>query len=107
MSKVFMRLLVFFDLPVKTARERKIYSTFRKSLIKEGYYMIQYSVYGRICNGVDAVKKHQSRLERITPTNGSVRILAITEKQYASIIIVAGEKKFEDVPVNNMQLSFF
>ena len=102
-----MRLIVFFDLPVKTAKERKIYSGFRRELIKQGYYMIQYSVYGRICNGVDSVDKFVLKLKRIVPKSGSVRVLSVTEKQYAAIIIMAGEKKIEDENVKAVQLSFF
>ena len=55
MSK-FMRMIVFFDLPVGTARERKAATKFRNFLIKDGYHMVQYSVYSRICNGNDAVE---------------------------------------------------
>ncbi|MBO4251119.1 MAG: CRISPR-associated endonuclease Cas2 [Clostridia bacterium] len=102
-----MRIMVFFDLPVKTAKERKIYTDFRRALIKDGYYMIQYSVYGRICNGVDSVEKFVKRLENYTPKEGSVRVLTVTEKQYASIIIVAGKKKNEEKDIRNIQLSFF
>ena len=40
-----MRVIVFFDLPMKTANERKIYAEFRKNLIREGFLMILESVY--------------------------------------------------------------
>lgn len=43
-----MRVIVFFDLPMKTANERKIYAEFRKNLIREGFLMIQESVYVRV-----------------------------------------------------------
>ncbi|MCX8035123.1 MAG: CRISPR-associated endonuclease Cas2, partial [Candidatus Dojkabacteria bacterium] len=56
MSK-YMRILVLFDLPVVTKKQRKIYARFRKALIKDGYDMIQFSVYQRICNGLDMVDK--------------------------------------------------
>ena len=102
-----MRIIVFFDLPVKTLKEKKEYSQFRKALLKDGFYMIQYSVYGRICNGVDAVDKHIDRVLKIAPREGSIRLLSITEKQYASIKIIVGEKKFQDKDVSNVQLSFF
>lgn len=54
-----MRIIVFFDIPTKTKRDRKYAGRFRKFLLKEGYCMLQYSVYVRVCNGVDAVKKHE------------------------------------------------
>ena len=57
-----MRMLVFFDLPVVTKTERRAYTVFRRFLLNDGYDMIQFSVYGRILNGSDAVEKHMQRL---------------------------------------------
>lgn len=51
-----MRILVLFDIPVKTKYQRHVASRFRHFLLKDGYYMLQYSVYARICNGPDAVE---------------------------------------------------
>ncbi len=95
MSK-FMRMIVFFDLPVGTARERKAAANFRKFLLKDGYHMLQYSVYTRICNGNDSVAMHESRLEQHIPERGSIRLLTITEKQYESIHVLLGEPTFND-----------
>ena len=50
--------------------------------------MLQFSVYARVCNGNDAVKKHESRLGASLPPNGSIRLLVVTEKQYQSIQIL-------------------
>ena len=36
-----MRMLVFFDLPVVTAKEKKDAAKFRKFLLKDGYHMVQ------------------------------------------------------------------
>ena len=58
-----MRILIFFDLPVGSAKERKAATKFRQFLLKDGYYMVQYSVYARVCNGTDAVEKHRIRLK--------------------------------------------
>lgn len=92
----FMRILVFFDLPVKTASERKAAAQFRNFLLKDGYHMLQYSVYARICNGNDDVEKHETRLSQHIPRAGSVRSLTITEKQYSSIKIWLGRATFSD-----------
>ena len=86
----FMRILVFFDLPVKTAKERRVATAFRKFLLKDGYHMVQYSVYARVCNGMDAVATHKARIKYAVPENGSVRLLVLTEKQYESIDILLG-----------------
>lgn len=92
----FMRLLVFFDLPVTTAAQRKAATQFRKFLLKDGYYMVQFSVYARVCNGSDAVKKHESRLRASLPPKGSIRLLALTEKQYEQIKILLGPESYND-----------
>lgn len=84
----FMRMIVFFDIPVKTKRQRRIATCFRNFLIKDGYHMVQYSVYARVCNGIDAVNKHRSRLKTALPENGSVRLMVVTEKQYEAIEIL-------------------
>ena len=104
----YMRILVFFDLPVKTKSERKAATKFRKFLINDGYYMVQFSVYARICNGPDAIEKHRLRAKANLPENGSIRMLVVTEKQYESIDILLGNYsvKIENEPFPE-QLSFF
>ena len=102
-----MRILVFFDLPVKTSQERKVAIRFRNFLLKDGYYMLQYSVYVRLCNGIDSVNKHKERLKFSLPSNGSVRVLIITEKQYDNIDILLGKKLKYEKPIEYENLSFF
>ena len=87
----FMRMLVFFDLPVVTAKEKKDAAKFRKFLLKDGYNMVQWSVYSRICNGMDAVAMHKQRLKQNLPIKGSVRALVLTEKQFVKMDYVVGE----------------
>ncbi|MCX4268894.1 MAG: CRISPR-associated endonuclease Cas2 [Lachnospiraceae bacterium] len=102
-----MRMLVFFDLPVTTASERKAAAQFRKFLLKDGYHMVQYSVYARVCNGNDAVKKHEMRLNVNLPKEGSIRLLIITEKQYESIRVLLGERtQFDSSEVTDL-MNFF
>ena len=85
-----MRLMVLFDLPVVTKDERRAYAQFRRFLLNDGYDMIQFSVYGRILNGTDAEEKHMKRLLNSLPPEGSIRVLTVTEKQYASMKILVG-----------------
>ena len=65
----FMRILVFFDLPVKTKTQRREATRFRNFLLTDGYHMLQYSVYARVCNGIDAVEKHRQRVKQNLPAN--------------------------------------
>lgn len=92
-----------FDLPVVTEKERKIATKFRKFLLDDGYIMMQYSVYSRICKNNDDLTKHISRLKINTPKNGNVRLLQVTENQYNNIIMFSGTKKVEeDISIENL-----
>lgn len=102
-----MRILVFFDLPVITAKERKATTKFRNFLLKDGYHMVQWSVYSRICNGTDAVAMHKSRLNQNLPEKGSVRMLTLTEKQYESIEVLLGTKTFDDESESTELINIF
>lgn len=102
-----MRMLVFFDLPVKTANQRREATRFRNFLLKDGYHMVQYSLYARVCNGIDAVEKHERRLNSSLPDNGSVRLLVVTEKQYESIKILVGNLTVNEVSASPEQLTLF
>jgi CRISPR-associated protein Cas2 len=85
-----MRIMVFFDLPVITKKQKKNYSAFRKFLIKDGYEMLQLSVYSRITRNHDDAKKHVNRLRNNLPPEGSVRVMVVTEKQYNSMEVLVG-----------------
>ena len=102
-----MRIIVFFDLPVVKKKERKIYAQFRRFLLNDGYDMIQYSVYSRLCNGTDMTDKHLKRLNDILPAKGSIRCLTITEKQYEEMKFLVGKPTVKERKVHANQLSLF
>lgn len=102
-----MRLMVFFDLPVKSRAERRAYTLFRRFLLRDGYDMIQFSVYARMVNGNDGAEKHLKRLAANLPPAGSVRCLQISEKQFANIKLMVGTAKFQEKKVNAEQLLLF
>lgn len=102
-----MRLLVFFDLPMVTKAEKRAYVQFRKFLLNDGYDMIQWSVYGRILNGIDAEKKHMARLASNLPPEGSVRCMVVTEKQYAGMRLLVGMPLFQEKKVTIRQMLLF
>ena len=91
-----MRLLIFFDLPVVTKKQRKVYADFRKYLIKNGYMMIQYSIYSKIFNNRDSLNNHINILNKNVPQEGHLRIMAVTEKQYSKMIIIIGGKSNQE-----------
>ena len=102
-----MRILVFFDLPVKTKPQRTAASRFRNFLLADGYYMVQLSVYARICNGMDSVTAHKNRLYKALPPRGAVRMLVITERQYENIEILLGKPQEEEKIQEMEQLMLF
>ncbi|KXG09899.1 CRISPR-associated endoribonuclease Cas2 [Anoxybacillus sp. P3H1B] len=102
-----MRLLVFFDLPVLTSREKRDYRRFRTFLLNEGYDMLQFSVYSRICNGHEAADKHLARLKKNLPSQGSIRAMIVTEKQYAKMQLLLGEATPKEKTLKTTQLTLF
>lgn len=101
----FVWLMVFFDLPVKTKPQRRRASQFRIFLKKDGYMMLQLSVYARVCRGQDAVEKHVRRVRATLPKEGSVRTLQVTDKQYARMELLLGTgPKNESIGASQMVL---
>ena len=93
----FMRMIVFYDLPMNNKREIRIYSQFRKFLIKSGFNMLQFSIYSKVFNNVDAANIFSRTLRKNAPAQGQIRIMIVTEKQYNSIeIIIGGRSKQEE-----------
>lgn len=86
-----MRLLIMFDLPTVTAKERRAYRDFRKFLIQEGFIMYQFSVYSKIFLNDTSKNLLINRLEKAKPPEGLVTALSVTEKQYARMIYLCGE----------------
>ena len=102
-----MRMMVFFDLPTVTKTDKRAYTLFRRFLLNDGYDMIQFSIYGRILNGTDAEEKHMKRLVSNLPTEGSIRVLTVTEKQYAGMKLLVGLPLFQEKKVNANQIALF
>ncbi len=100
-------MMVFFDLPVVSTRDRRNYSRFRRFLINDGYSMIQFSVYGRIVSGQDAQEKHLKRLDANLPPKGSIRLMTVTEKQYAGMKLLVGSPTFQEKKVSSDQMVLF
>ncbi len=101
-----MWLFVFFDLPVKTKKERKAAAFFRKMLLKDGFNMMQFSVYIRHCASRESIDVHIKRVKKFIPDKGQVSILSITDKQYGNIVNYWGNK-MEDMPSVPLQLELF
>lgn len=107
MEENFMRVFVMFDLPTHTKQARKSYARFRKRLIYNGFSMLQYSVYMRICKGITSANNHIQKLRGILPPAGHVRAFVITEKQFDAMQILLGEPSVNEVKNAPLQLTLF
>lgn len=90
-----MWMMVLFDLPVTTRKERKAATKFRNFLLDQGFEMSQYSVYMRFCSGKEQAEVLTRRVERSLPSSGKVHILYFTDKQYENIARFRGKTRRE------------
>ena len=101
-----MWVLVFFDLPTETKKERKIYARFRKDIMADGFNMFQFSIYLRHCPSRENAEVHIQRVKRILPPKGHVGIMSITDKQFGMMEIFRG-KELTEAPETVQQLELF
>ena len=95
MSYRYMRVIVMFDLPVTTPDARKQYSAFRKYLIKNGFLMMQESIYCKLAQNSTAAETIIENIRKNKPSDGLVQVLKITEKQFSKIEDIVGSSKSE------------
>lgn len=88
-----MWVLVFFDLPTETKKERKEYALFRKRLMSDGFTMFQFSIYLRHCPSRENAEVHIKRVKNSLPPNGHVGIICITDKQFSQMELFVGKKR--------------
>lgn len=86
-----MRLILFFDLPVVSDRDKRAYTHFLKALKRQGFYMLQYSVYIKLNMDQRAAESSVKQVKEILPKDGYIAVLMVTEKQFASIQYLLGE----------------
>ena len=101
-----MWIMVLFDLPTNTPKERRSYKLFRDSLMDKGFEMAQYSVYVKHTSGKDAVQALIRQIEIKVPNEGKVDVLQFTDKQYENIVCFRGRRR-TDSPKNPKQLVMF
>ena len=100
-----MWVLVFFDLPTETKKERSIAAKFRQSLIKDGFDMFQFSIYTRFCASKENAVVHGERVKKKLPKKGKVGILKITDRQFGLMDLFIGTKLSElEKPINQLEL---
>ena len=88
-------LVVAFDLPVGTKKQRKAATGFRNFLIDDGYQMMQFSVYARACVSFARQETHIDRLKKNLPPEGSVRAIFVTRAQWERSYVIQGSPATE------------
>ncbi len=102
-----MWVFVYFDLPTLTKKDRKAYRVFKNSLDKNGYSMLQYSIYVRHCQSREDAQKHIRRIKSILPLEGHVIIHMVTDKQYSMMDIFFNCTKINKPKEEHGQLVMF
>lgn len=100
MSYRFMRILVMFDLPTEYSEQRRAYRKFRRELIRDGFIMMQESVYCKLALNQSSATLIINNIKKICPDDGLVQVLTVTEKQYAKMDILVGDVQSEYVDSN-------
>ena len=101
-----MWIIAMFDLPTDTKKARKAYALFRKGLLKDGFTMMQYSVYVRHCASDENADVHCERVRSILPDEGEVRVLMFTDKQFGRMKVYLGNKR-QPTPMAPAQIELF
>lgn len=101
-----MWILVFFDLPTETKKDKKRYMDFRKNLQRDGFTMFQFSIYIRHCASSENADVHLKRIKSFVPEFGKVGLLTVTDKQFGSMQLFYGKKPAE-LKAPGVQLELF
>ena len=88
-----MRVVVFFDLPTETAEERRDYRRFRAALLKNGFFMMQESVYSKIILNNTAANVIKETVRKLKTGKGLIQMLTLTERQFENMEFVLGKKQ--------------
>ena len=99
-------IFAMFDLPTDTKKARKDYTYFRKNLLKDGFSMLQYSVYVRHCASEENATVHYNRIKNFLPPDGEVRLITITDKQFGRMHTFWGKMR-KPAPPAPRQLELF
>lgn len=88
-------IFALFDLPVKTPKDRRHYTLFRKKLLQLGFDMLQYSVYARYFPSEKSSEKYKAYIRKELPPDGEVRLLMVTDRQFGKMQVFYGKKRHD------------
>ncbi len=98
-------VMVLFDLPTETKKEKKAYSCFRKALLKGGFTMFQFSIYLRHCPSIESAETHIYYVQHHLPQKGHVGIVTLTDRQFGQMEILTCRQPVSlQIPVQQLEL---
>ena len=101
-----MWVFVYYDLPTETKTDRKNAGNFRKNLLKDGFSMLQFSIYIRHCASRENAEVHKKRVKDILPKRGEIIMFTLTDKQFGMMEFFRGRSESEK-PETPQQLELF
>lgn len=99
-------VFVFFDLPTETQQDKRYYARFRKMLLKDGFTMLQYSIYIRHSNSIENAEVHIKRVKSFLPPEGDIIVFTLTDKQFGMMEFFHGKDPTQK-PGTPQQLELF
>jgi CRISPR-associated protein Cas2 len=99
-------LFAMFDLPVKEREHRRRYARFRNALLREGFSKLQFSVYAIHCESEADGLRLRRTIERQLPKEGQVRLMIVTDRQFAKMQVFFGKKQVNTECVPDQLLLF-
>ncbi len=102
-----MRIMIFYDLPMDDNDKIREYNTFRKKLIRIGFYQLQFSIYVKVVQNENGYKTFIRQIQGFIPKSGNIRILKITEKQYESMLFLQGKSNLHELVVGDKEVVYF
>ena len=99
-----MWVFAMFDLPVDSKDARRQYSRFRKELLKQGFMMLQYSVYARYVRSEETEQAYRRAVRASLPRDGQVRLISVTDRQFGKMDVFFGKSRqpTEDLPAQTL-----
>jgi CRISPR-associated protein Cas2 len=101
-----MWVVVFYDLPTITKKQVRNMNQFRKNLLKNGFAMVQLSLYMRHCASWESAEAHMKRVMQFMPDEGSIILPPITDRQFRMMKVFHNGNKTTPPPPS-VQLELF
>ena len=95
-----MWLFAMFDLPVDKPELRREYAQFRAALLRQGFTMLQYSVYVLYAASEESQETLKRKVHSALPSHGQIRLVSVTDRQFEKMEVYVGKKRkrAEDPP---------